>query len=144
MINKISGQYDKNSLSRYFIIQEYNSATDSLGNNYVNIIHVNIRSLHNNFNSLKLFLSCIPKLPDVIALAETWLKEHTKHLYSIEVYTPFHLVRTDREHGDVIIYTKNVLNAKVIDQFSFVNKNIEISSSKLKNRKHQLYYFSKI
>ena len=131
MITKISGQYDTNSLSRYFNFQEYNSATDLLGKSYLNIIHLNIRSLHKNCGSLKSLLTCLPKLPDVIALTETWLQEHTKHLYSLEGYTPFHLVRTDREHGGITIYTKNVINAEVLSQFSFINRNIEISSTKL-------------
>ena len=132
VIKMISGQYDVNSLSRYFSFEEYNSVTDTLGNNYLNIIHINIRSLHKNFDSLKSFLTCLPKPPDVIAVTETWLQEHTKHLYSIEHYTPIHLVRTDREHGGITIYTKDVINVEVLNQFAFINRNIEICSVRLK------------
>lgn len=132
VIEKISGHCDTNTLSRYFNIEEYASTVKSLGDNYISIIHVNIRSLHKNFDSLKSFLCALPNLPDVIALTETWLQEHTKHIYSIEGYTPFHLVRTDREHGGITVYTKNVINAEVLEQFCFINRNIEIFSSKLK------------
>ena len=42
---------------------------------------------------LKYFLL---KSPDIIAFADTWLEEHNKHLYSLEGYNSYHLVRTER------------------------------------------------
>lgn len=131
VIEQISGHQDINSLSKYFSFDEYSAAIDSLDNNYLNIIHINIRSLHKNFDSLKSFLICLPKTPDIIALTETWLQEHTKHLYSIEGYDSYHLVRTNREHGGISIFTKCELKADIITQYSFINDNIEIFSAKI-------------
>ena len=44
VINKISGQQDLNSLSKYYSLEEYSTITEPIGENYLNIIHVNIRS----------------------------------------------------------------------------------------------------
>ncbi len=71
IIENISGQHDVNYLPKYYNFEEYSSATESLGNNYINIIHIHIRYLHKNFYLLKSFLNCLPKLPDVIAVTET-------------------------------------------------------------------------
>ena len=126
VIEQISGHHDINSLSKYFNFDEYSSSIDSLDNNYLNLIHINIRSLHKNFDCLKSFLSCLPKTPDIIAITETWLQEHTKHLYSMEGYDSFHLVRTNREHGGITVFAKCELKADTLSQFSFINDNIEI------------------
>ena len=131
VIEQISGHQDINSLSKYFNFDEYSSTVDSLDNNYLNIVHINIRSLHKNFDGLKSFLSCLPKTPDIIALTETWLQEHTKHLYSMEGYDSFHLVRNNREHGGITIFAKCEFKANTLTQFSFINDNIEICSAKV-------------
>lgn len=52
-IAKISGHCDLNSISKYFNFVEYKYATEPLGNNFHNIIHINIRSLHKNFELFK-------------------------------------------------------------------------------------------
>ena len=131
VIEKISGQRDPNSLSRYLNFEDYISATESLCANYFNIIHINIRSLHKNFDALKAFLNCLPKPPDIIAITETWLQEHTKHLYSLEGYDSHHLVRTEREHGGISIFTNNMIKTEVLNQFCFINDNVEICTTKL-------------
>ena len=126
VINKISGQYDVKSLSKYYNFDEYDPAINLLGDNYFSIIHVNIRSLHKNFESLRSFLTCLPKLPDAIAITETCSQDHTKHLYSVEGYSPVHLVRTNRQHGGITIYSKDMFNVEILHQFSFITRNIEI------------------
>ena len=45
VINIICGQNDISALSKYYNIEQYSIITESLGNSYINIIHVNIRSL---------------------------------------------------------------------------------------------------
>lgn len=110
---------------------DYSSAIDSLDNNDLNFIHINIRSLYKNFDCLKTFLSCVPKTPDVMAITETWQQEHTKLLCSMEGYDSFHLVGTNREHGGITIFDKCELKTDSLMQFSLVNDNIEIFSTKI-------------
>ena len=73
MINTIRGKTDICSLSRYYNINEYISEVNTTGDRYINIIHQNMRSIHKNFDVFKTFLNSLPKLPDFIALTETWL-----------------------------------------------------------------------
>lgn len=110
IIEKISGQRDLITLSKYFNFEEYISATDVLDGNYFNVIHINIRSLRKNFDFLQSFLKCLPKPPAIIAITETWLQEHTNQLYPLEGYDSFHLVRTEREHGGISVYSNKSLN----------------------------------
>lgn len=132
VIEKILGGHDLNALSKYFSFEEYTSVTDPLTNNYINIIHINIRSLQKNFDLLKSMLNCFPKQPDIIAITETWLKDSTKHLYSMDGYTSFHLVRTQREHGGISVFVKDEINAVTLGQYYFVDEHIELHSLKIK------------
>ena len=108
MINTISGQTDICSLSRYYNINEYISEVNTTGDRYINIIHQNMRSIHKNFDVFKTFLNSLPKPPAVIALTETWLRESFKHLYSLDGYVSHNLVRTNREHGGITIFIKDI------------------------------------
>ena len=107
------------------------SSTDPLANNYINIIHINIRSLQKNFDLLKSMLNCLPKQPDIIAITETWLRDSTKHMYTMDGYTAFHLVRTNREHGGISVFVKDEIHANILDQYYFVNEHIELHSLKI-------------
>ena len=131
VIEKISGHRDPNSLSGYYNFEDYVSTITTLKNSYLNIIHINIRSIHKNFDVLKSVLNGLPKPPDVIAVTETWLQEHTKHLYSLEGYNSYHLVRTEREHGGVSIFINNMLQTELLNQFCFINEHIEILTCQL-------------
>ena len=73
MINTSSGQTDIFFVSRYYNINQYISEVNTTGDRSINIIHVNVRSIHKNFDVFKTFLNSLPKLPDFIALTETWL-----------------------------------------------------------------------
>lgn len=130
-IKKIAGHQDINCLSKYYNFEEYTSALNPLANNYISVIHINIRSLQKNFDILKSFLNCLPKPPEVIAVTETWLQQNTKHLYFLEGYESFHLTRTVREHGGITVFTKNHMKAEPLMLYSFINENIEICTSKL-------------
>ena len=132
IIEKISGQSDINTLSKYYNIEEYCELLEPMGNYYINIIHINIRSIHNKFDTLKSWLNCLPKPPDVLALTETWLKESNKHLFSLDGYVSHHIIRTKKEQGGISIFTKNYLNVDLLNQYCYINDSIEILTIKLK------------
>lgn len=56
MINKISGQSDICSLSKYFNTEDYTAELETPEGKNINILHLNIRSIHKNFDALKAFL----------------------------------------------------------------------------------------
>ena len=129
---KNSGNHNIDGQSRYFNTEEYISATNSYDNNYSSIIHLDIRSLPKNFDFLRLMLNCLPKLPDVIALTETWLSDTTKHLYFMEGYSVFHLVRTNRDHGGISVFVRNDIHTDVSHEFCYINDDIELYTLKIK------------
>ena len=133
LINRISGQSDISTLSKYYNIEEYSDLAESMRNNYINIMHINIRSIQKKFDALKSLLNCLPKPPDVLAVTETWLKESNKHLYSLDGYVSHHIVRTNREQGGISIYTKDDFSTELLNQYCYINENIEISTIKLKS-----------
>lgn len=131
-IGKISGNHDINAQSKYYNIDEYTSAVNTNTNYYTNIIHLNIRSLSKNFDLLRSMLNCLPKHPDVIALTETWLNNTNKHLYQLDGYSSFHLVRTTREHGGISIFVKNDIHTHVLHDYCFINEDSELYTVKIR------------
>lgn len=132
VISKINGQSDIGSLSRYYNINEYISEVKYKDDEYINIVHMNIRSIHKNFDVFKTFLNSLPKPPDVIALTETWLRDSSKHLYSLDGYVSHNLVRTNREHGGITIFIKDIFSFELIEEYCFINDDIEICTVKVK------------
>ena len=133
IVNKISGQSDISSLSRYYSIEEYSAVAEPMGNNkYINISHINIRSIQKKLETLKSLLNCLPKPPDILAVTETWLKESNKHLYSLDGYVSHHLVRLNREQGGISVFIKNDFTTELLNQYCYINDDIEIFTFKLK------------
>ena len=133
IIRTIHGHTDLSSVSNYYNIENYNVHADSLPKGYLNVLHINIRSLHKNFDNLISFVKCLPKPPDIIAISETWLKESTQHLYQLDGYEAHHIYRTTREHGGISFFINSDYHAEFIQQYSFVNDDIEICTIKLKS-----------
>ena len=132
IINKISGQSDIHTLSKYYTIEEYSELLKPMRNYYINIMHINIRSIQNKFDTLKSMLNCLPDPPDVLALTETWLKETNKHLFSLDGYDSHHIIRINKEQGGISIFTKNNLNVEILNQYCYINDSVEILTIKLK------------
>ena len=63
------------------------------------LLHINIRSLHKNFDNLYDFLVELNFLPDVICLTETRIKLHPLLNISLPNYTFFHTDSTSNAGG---------------------------------------------
>lgn len=70
--------------------------------NKITILHQNIRSLRENFNSLKIFLDSLAHLPDVICLTEIWISECELTCYTIDGYNQFANCSTQRAGGTAV------------------------------------------
>ena len=83
------------------------------------LLHINIRSLHKNFDNLYDFLVELNFLPDVICLTETRIKLHPLLNISLPNYTFFHTDSTTNA-GGVGIYVLNKFQVKKsITQYNF-------------------------
>ena len=79
-------------------------------NHFLVLLHVNIWSLHKNFDKLYDFLVELNFLPDVICLTETRIKLHPLLNISLPNYTFFHTDSTSS--GGVEIYVLNKFQVK--------------------------------
>lgn len=91
---------DFKAISKCYDLDNYKSLTIIISH-FINILHLNTRSLKKNFDHLKSLILTLNKSPDIIALTETWLQPHTFHLYDLEGYDSYHETITTREHGGV-------------------------------------------
>lgn len=64
-----NGHADLDYLSSYYSIEEYNSHTSTASQPSLNIFHLNVRSLHRNFDSLFSLVKCFNNVPHIIALS---------------------------------------------------------------------------
>lgn len=79
--------------SNYFKnINSYNRFIKNLNKCCLNIISVNIRRVSSicKFNKFKYKLSKISRLPDIIAIQETWFNKQYLNLYTIPGYQVIH------------------------------------------------------
>lgn len=99
-----------------FILDPKENIFSSLGGSELSLIHINIRSIRQNFESLQYFLSQFESKFDVIALTETWLDSKTNQEdYNIEGYKPPHCQnRTGRIGGGVMFYVSENIPSRII------------------------------
>ena len=130
IINETQGHADFDQNCKYYDLLAFNRALRNNPNN-LTIIHLNARSISNKFNMITALLQSFHKKPSVIVVTETWLTNLNCDLYKFKGYTPYHLVRSMREHGGVSIYVLEKIQSNQIMKASFINDEIEINSIKI-------------
>ena len=127
IINQMYGHLDFSKISKYVDIDNYNTLYNK-NQSPLNIMHFNIRSIAKNFDQLTALLKCLAIPPDVLAVTETWLTDHTTHLYHLEGYHSYHVTRQRRSQGGVSVFISNKINSTQLRDLSFINEDIEIHS----------------
>ena len=113
-------------ISKYYDIEQYNTSFRNNIDNLLSVLHFNIRSLGKNGNEMTAFLQTLTKQPEVIALSESFLDSNSIDEISINGYQGFHSIRGTSKRGGVSIFVKNGIDANFIEEFSFINDEIEI------------------
>lgn len=90
-----------------------------LKNNVINIIHQNIRSMRQNFDSFLVELSSWDKFPEVIILSEIWVKNIELQLYSLPNYKLFANTNEGYRAGGIAVYIANEINNFECENLSF-------------------------
>jgi len=103
--------------------------TDELFNNniYCNkftITQINTRSIKKNFEPLKAYIGSFRSPPQVITLAETWLKENDHVYYNIPGYNLISLPRPNRIGGGVGIYLSNIFSYTIKSDLMDIMKDV--------------------
>ena len=122
----------------YFLPNEAFEFLSNNNNNSFSLLHINIRSLKKNIDSLKLLLSEIKFEFKTICLTETWCNEEDAgedSLFHLPQYTCIHQVRSDRRGGSVCIYVHNSLTFKKRDDLCTLSAGVESLSLEILNTK---------
>lgn len=107
-----------NNSKYFFNLKSYNEAVSKINSNYFNLISINVRSVSSlgKFNKFKLLLSQFHKLPNVIAMQETWFSANCVNLYSIPGYKAVHCCRSDGYGGTSIFIAENLIYNVVVNR----------------------------
>lgn len=71
------------------------------------LIHVNVGSLHKNWNMLQMYLENVLTFLEVIILTEINVSESDCSLYNIQNYQSYALCREGKRGGGVLVFVKN-------------------------------------
>lgn len=101
-----------------------------VNNKFLNILCINTRSISSleKFNKFKTVLANFPKLPDIIAVQETWFRNELTQLYSIPGFENVHCCRNDG-YGGTSLYINCQIQFSV--EFCMSNSFVEIINVKL-------------
>ena len=110
-------------------VESFSSLLNSKDENEILLLHINARSLLKNVESIKEFLDTLDKLPDIICISETKIRNHLNVEFEetlgfdqiqLSGYHPFIYNKTETFFGGTGIY--------VLDKYSFHRrKDLEIN-----------------
>ena len=99
----------------------------------LSIFHINIRSLKKNYTNLTSIL------PDhefsLIALTETWLKQHNMDLFPIEGYQVEHSISNIKTGGGISVYIKDSIHYKIREDLNCSDDSLEMLWIEMDNSK---------
>ena len=101
------------------IVLDHNDIfADKQKNPTLNIIHINIRSLNKNYDSLLILLESIKTKFDIIVLSETW-KVNNLEYFNILGYEIFYSEACHNQNDGLLMYVSNNIIAKfTVQKFS--------------------------
>ena len=114
------------NISKYYDIEQYNKTFIGNENNVLSIVHLNIRSVGKNGDEMKSLFATLTLQPDIIAISESFLDSNSVDNTYLSGYQGFHSIRGINKRGGVSIFIKNNIAADIIEEFSFINNEIEI------------------
>ena len=112
--------------SSYFVIDQFNELISKPDTNAFSMIHLNARSLSQNFDKLTDLLHTIDLDFSVIGISETWIRAKTDYSDYIQLdgYTFTHNCRSERNGGGVGIYVNNSSSFKQRKDLDVFNSEI--------------------
>jgi hypothetical protein len=101
---------------KYIFKHELGSLSLDNNNRELSAMHVNIRSIYKNFDKLQILLSSFKKIPDIICISETNIREGTDNNF-IPSIDGYFFIRHDgtSSMGGVGIFVKNNLEYAIRD-----------------------------
>lgn len=107
--------------NKYFSnLKSFNEFIKNFNNNdSLHVLSINTRSVSSisRFNKFKNEMSKFSKLPDIVAIQESWINESCIQLYNIPSYESIHCCRSDG-FGGASIYVSKHIKFEVLDKDS--------------------------
>ena len=125
MMNRLFDNLDNKDICAYHDIASFNNLAKNNSNSLL-LLHLNMRSIVEKMDDLDAFINSLAQIPDVIAFSESWLKSTNSKFYNLPDYTSYHVTREGKKGGGASILVKSCINSEVIEEFSYVHKDIEI------------------
>ena len=124
---KIHDEVQGNIQKGYYDINNFNK--NYTNDNKLSFFLLNIRSLPDHFREMVTYLECLNTKFKIIALTETWLKDHHTN-YTLPNYIFEQTFRPKARGGGVCLYIHSSLQYKMRRDLITTNQNI------IKNSKH--------
>ena len=129
IINSMYLSLELDDICSYHDLTSYKNVIPRNSTDYINVLHINARSLNKNYDQVISLIKSLPKLPDVLCISETWLNANNVHLHEIDGYNSHHVYRPiDSSGGGVAIYVNIDLQSEIIKDFCVCGKNAELCS----------------
>ena len=95
---------------------DFNSYKTAIPTDYINVLHVNSRSLNKNYDLVISLIKSLPKQPDVLWVSETWLSSTNVHLHEIDGYNSYHIHTPNGSVGGGVAIYVNIDLQKYYNQ----------------------------
>ena len=113
--------------------------SESQTNEDFSILHLNIRSISNKFDSLKDLIISLNKDFSIIGLSENWLNDANNDQFEIKNYTHIHSHRSQKRGGGISLYITDQFDFQIRTDLTSTNEDvtelifIEIKQKSMKN-----------
>jgi len=122
----------KETICSYITTDKLSSSPTNI--NAFTLLHVNVRSLRKNYNSLLTLLLSMKNKPTFIAITESWLTSGEHIFFSIPEYEFISLPRESCRGGGVGIYVLRKFNFKVNSALNRSSPTIELLVIEIKRK----------
>ena len=97
------------------------------------MIHLNIRSAVKNLEKFENYLSNLKHSFPIIAISESWIKEHNADICNMHGYQSEHNIRLNKGGGGVSLFIKNDIEYLVRQDLTIQNPSMEALFIELRN-----------
>ena len=121
--NEVTGGLQISNESKYFTIDQYNSAFIN-SSMYIDFISVDVRSWNKNGDKFISLFKYLNSLPHILVLTEMWLTVHERDTCLQDGYTEYHTVM-HLERRRVSVLCTDSINAKCIQSLTLCSQTVE-------------------
>ena len=125
---------------QYFTPEKFSQNLNSFDNSSFSMLHLNIRSLQKNFDSLLNLLMTLKFEFKVICITETWCSDNSMNhnLFELPQYKSIHHVRRAGKGGGIATFFHESLTFNIRHDLSVNNADIEALCVEIINKKSKI------